>query len=272
MFYLFFVLLLGTFSFQAKSQDKLAEDITLCGGLGNVTEKYIVTPLEGVAEGLFTGTSEVVSESGKVSVRWGESILKCSSKTAQGTGTRAVQGGEVVLGHLGQIPDTSAALIKSITDTTLLTEEAVNVFATLGIKGVEAAAIASHGVTNQTPLFLINGTTGAALFTAEAVNVFAALGINVTTGTFYLFGTCPSGNYFIDPVSSLLRNTSKAVHGFSRGVIDVTTVLLERTGDTSEYLTNKIIDFKKHFQGFRNDFQKLRERNVNPLTACLNAL
>jgi len=223
-----FFLLLGTFSFQAKSQDKLAENITLCGGLGNVTEKYIMTPLEGVAKGLFTGTSEVVSECGKVSVRWGESILKCSSKTAQGTGTRAVQGGEVVLDHLGQIPDTSAALIKGITDTTLVT--------------------------------------------AEAVNVFAALGINVTTGTFYLFGTCPSGNYFIDPVSSLLRNTSKAVHGFSRGVIDVTTVLLERTGDTSEYLTNKIIDFKKHFQGFRNDFQKLRERNVNPLTACLNAL
>ncbi|MGL6187601.1 MAG: hypothetical protein ACRC12_00970, partial [Holosporales bacterium] len=224
MFYLFFVLLLGTFSFQAKSQDKLAEDITLCGGLGNVTEKYIVTPLEGVAEGLFTGTSAVVSESGKVSVRWGESILKCSSKTAQGTGTRAVQGGEVVLGHLGQIPDTSAALIKSITDTTLLTAEAVNVFAALGIKGVEAAAIASHGVTTQTPLFLINGTTDAALVTAEAVNVFAALGIKgveaaaivshgVTTQTplFLINGTIDAARVAEEAVNALATLGIKGV-------------------------------------------------------------
>ncbi|MBY0263955.1 MAG: hypothetical protein K2P90_00765, partial [Holosporales bacterium] len=119
MFYLFFWLLFGIFSVQATPHN---EDITFCRGLRNVTGKCIVTPVEGLSESLFAGTSAVVSESAKVSVIWGGGVLNCSSKVVQGTAKRAVQGGEVAYDHLGRIPDGLATLgINTSTGALLLT-------------------------------------------------------------------------------------------------------------------------------------------------------
>ncbi|MBY0264221.1 MAG: hypothetical protein K2P90_02145, partial [Holosporales bacterium] len=151
------------------------------------------------------------------------------------------------------------------TGALLLTGHIPDGLATLGINTSTGALLLTGHIPDGLATLGINTSTGALNFSSKVVQGTAKLGIKAATDAFYLFGKLSSGDLFIDPVSSLLRNTSKAVHGFSRGIMDVTTVLLESVGEASQYHGKKVKGFKKRFKAFR-------KRNVNPLTACLNAL